>query len=643
MTQPAWSPSAARVAEARITRFIAGLGGPAVSDYPSLYAWSLQDPESFWAAVWRFCGVVSGRLWDRVLEGGDRMPGARWLPGGARNFAGNRLGAADLRPALVFRAESGERRELSRAELHREVARLAAGLRAAGVGVGDRIAGYLPNVPETVCAMLATASLGAVWSSCSPEFGAKGLLDRFGQIQPKVLFAVEGYRYNGHSVEVCERLREVLPRLSGLERLVIVPYAGHGVTLPGAVSYAGFGDREAPLDFARMPFEHPLYILYSSGTTGAPKCLVHGAGGTLLQHLKELVLHCDVGPEDRVFYFTTCGWMMWNWLVTALCTGATVVLYDGSPFHPDPGVLWDLTAEERVTVFGGGAKYFAALEKAGVTPVKTHDLSRLKLILSTGSPLLPQSYDYVYRDIKSDVQLSSISGGTDIISCFALGCPVLPVWQGEIQCRGLGMKVEVYDDSGRPVRGEQGELVCTAPFPSMPVSFWNDPDGKIYRRSYFERFPGVWAHGDYAELTEHDGVIIYGRSDSVLNPGGVRIGTAEIYRAVEALPEVLESLAVGQDWDGDVRVVLFVKTRPEVVLDAALIGRIRSTIRAQSSPRHVPAKVIPVPDIPRTLSGKIVELAVREVIHGRPVKNRDALANPEALEHFRDLPALAED
>ncbi|MCA1851588.1 MAG: acetoacetate--CoA ligase, partial [Beggiatoa sp.] len=374
-----------------------------------------------------------------------------------------------------------------------------------------------------------------------------------------------------------------------------------------------------------------------------PKCMVHGAGGTLLQHLKELCLHCDVGPEDRVFYFTTCGWMMWNWLVTALAADATVVLYDGSPFHPDPRVLWDLAAEERITVFGGGAKYFAALEKAGVTPGKTHDLSRLKAILSTGSPLLPQSYDYVYRDIKPDVQLSSISGGTDIISCFALGCPVLPVWKGEIQCRGLGMKVEVFDDSGRPVRGEQGELVCTAPFPSMPVSFWNDPDGKIYQRSYFERFPGVWAHGDYAELTEHDGIIIHGRSDAVLNPGGVRIGTAEIYRAVEILPEVLESLAVGQDWGGDVRVVLFVKTRPEVVLDAALIGRIRSTIRAQSSPRHVPAKIIPVPDIPRTLSGKIVELAVREVIHGRSVKNRDALANPEALEHFRDLPALAED
>jgi acetoacetyl-CoA synthetase len=643
MTQPLWSPSAARIAEARLTRFIADLGEPGVSDYPSLYAWSIEDPESFWAAVWRFCGVVSGQKWDRVLEGGDRMPGARWFPGATLNFAENLLGAADLRPALVFRAESGERRELSRAELHREVARLAAGLRAAGVGIGDRVAGYLPNCTETVCAMLATASLGAVWSSCSPEFGAKGLLDRFGQIQPKVLFAVEGYRYNGHSVEVRERLREVLPRLSGLERLIIVPYADHGVTLPGAVSYAGFGDREERLHFARMPFEHPLYILYSSGTTGAPKCMVHGAGGTLLQHLKELCLHCDVGPEDRVFYFTTCGWMMWNWLVTALAADATVVLYDGSPFHPDPGVLWDLAAEERITVFGGGAKYFAALEKAGVTPGKTHDLSRLKAILSTGSPLLPQSYDYVYRDVKPDVQLSSISGGTDIISCFALGCPVLPVWQGEIQCRGLGMKVEVFDDSGRPVRGEQGELVCTAPFPSMPVSFWNDPDGKIYQRSYFERFPGIWAHGDYAELTEHDGIIIHGRSDAVLNPGGVRIGTAEIYRAVEILPEVLESLAVGQDWGGDVRVVLFVKTRPEVILDAALIGRIRSTIRAEASPRHVPAKIIPVPDIPRTLSGKIVELAVREVIHGRPVKNRDALANPEALEHFRDLPALAED
>ncbi len=643
MSQALWIPSAERVAEARITHFIAGLGDPAITGYPSLYAWSIQDPEAFWAAVWRFCGVVSGRLWDRVLQDGDRMPGARWFPDATLNFAENLLQGADDRPALVFRAETGERRELSRRELYREVARLAAGLSKAGVGVGDRVAAYLPNIPETVCAMLAAASLGAVWSSCSPEFGAQGLLDRFGQIGPKVLFAVEGYPYNGKSVDVRERLREVLPRLAGLERLVVVPYAGHGVSLPDAVPYGEFGEPQAPLDFVRLPFDHPLYILYSSGTTGVPKCMVHGAGGTLLQHLKELVLHCDVGPEDRVFYFTTCGWMMWNWLVTTLATGATVVLYDGSPFHPDAGVLWDLAAGEGVTVFGGGAKYYAALEKAGLTPRRTHDLSRLKAILSTGSPLLPQSYDYIYRDIKPDVQLSSIAGGTDLISCFALGCPILPVWQGELQCRGLGMKVEIYDDAGRPVRGRQGELTCTAPFPSMPVSFWNDPDGRIYHRSYFERFPGVWAHGDHAELTEHDGLIIYGRSDAVLNPGGVRIGTAEIYRAVEALPEVLESVAVGQDWGGDVRVVLFVKLRPEAVFDAAFVARLRSTIRAQLSPRHVPAKIIAVPDIPRTLSGKIVELAVRELIHGRPVKNRDALANPEALEHFRDLPALAED
>ncbi len=643
MTQALWIPSAERVARARITHFIAELGEPAVIDYPSLYAWSIRCPARFWEAVWRFSGIVSGRPWDRVLADGERMPGARWFPGATLNFAENLLRDADERIAIVFRSETGERRALSRRDLHREVARLAAGLRALGVGAGDRIAGYLPNLPETVCAMLAATSLGAVWSSCSPEFGAQGLLDRFGQIGPKVLFAVEGYPYATKSVDVRERLREVLPRLPGLESLVVVPYADHGVSLPGAVPYGDFGEPETPLELVRLPFDHPLYILYSSGTTGAPKCMVHGAGGTLLQHLKELVLHCDVGPEDRVFYFTTCGWMMWNWLVTALATGAAVVLYDGSPFHPDAGVLWDLAAEEGVTVFGGGAKYYAALEKVGIAPRETHNLHRLKAVLSTGSPLLPQSYDYVYRAIKADVQLSSIAGGTDLISCFALGCPILPVWQGELQCRGLGMKVEIYDDSGRPVRGRQGELVCTAPFPSMPVSFWNDPDGTIYHRSYFERFPGVWAHGDHAELTAHDGLIIYGRSDAVLNPGGVRIGTAEIYRAVEGLPEIIESLAVGQEWGGDVRIVLFVKLRPEVALDAALVARIRSTLRTLLSPRHVPAKILAVPDIPRTLSGKIVELAVREVIHGRPVKNRDALANPEALEHFRDLPALAED
>ena len=647
MNAPLWIPTTTRVMEANITRFIAWVQkecAAEIQDYPSLYQWSIAQPEEFWAAVWRFCGIRAAREWDKVLEGADKMPGARWFVGAELNFAENLLCHEKDKPALVFYGENGIRRSLSYPELKLQVAQLACAMKESGVTVGDRIAGYLPNLPETVIAMLATASIGAIWSSCSPDFGVQGVLDRFGQIQPRLIFTTDGYFYNGKRIAMLERVRQILPKLPGIQSVVVVPYAGEGevTRIPGGIRYADFlGQKPNPvIEFAQLPFNHPVYILYSSGTTGPPKCIVHGAGGTLIQHLKELVLHTDLKPQDTIFYYTTCGWMMWNWLVSSLATGATVVLYDGSPFFPHPGALFDLAQSEEISIFGASAKYFSALEKAGIRPATTHDLTGLKAILSTGSPLAPQSFDYVYRDIKADVQLSSISGGTDLISCFALGNPILPVYRGELQCRGLGMKVEVYDPQGRSVRGQKGELVCTAPFPSMPVGFWNDPYHEKYRRAYFERFPGIWAHGDYAELTEHEGMIIYGRSDAVLNPSGVRIGTAEIYRPVEGLPEILESLAVGQEWNNDVRIVLFVKLREGITLDTALTERIKQTIRDHASPRHVPAKVIAVPDIPRTLSGKIVELAVHNIIHHRPVKNLDALANPEALEFFKDLAEL---
>jgi acetoacetyl-CoA synthetase len=512
------------------------------------------------------------------------------------------------------------------------------------VGPGERVAGYLPNLPEAVVAMLATTSLGATWTSCSPDFGIQGVLDRFGQVAPRVLFTADGYFYNGRTLDSLAPVRSVLGRLPSVRRVVVVPYVAAAPRLDGlgdAVDYREFVQRGAALEFTRVPFDAPLYVMYSSGTTGVPKCIVHGVGGTLLQHRKEHLLHTDLGPGDRLFFFTTCGWMMWNWLVSALASRCTIVLYDGSPFAPDRDVLWRMAERERVSAFGTSPKYLSALEKDGGTPGRDFDLGALRTLLSTGSPLAPEQYDYVYGAIKADLHLASISGGTDIISCFCLGNPWLPVHRGEIQSPGLGMATAVFDDDGRPVRGRQGELVCSAPFPSMPVGFWNDPDGSKYRAAYFERFPGVWCHGDYALATEHGGIVILGRSDAVLNPGGVRIGTAEIYRQVEKLEEILESLAVGQDWENDVRVVLFVRLRPGTELDAALEQRIRAVIRANATPRHVPARILAVPDIPRTISGKIVELAVRNVIHGRPVRNTDALANPAALEHFRNRPELA--
>ncbi|MBK8909526.1 MAG: acetoacetate--CoA ligase [Rhodospirillales bacterium] len=650
VSEPLWRPGRSRVLESNLTRFMEEVGSDwnvNVPDYSALYAFSIAEKEKFWQSLKEFA-FVSAETWGLpVLEHGGRMPGARWFPGAKLNFAENLLRRRDDADAIVFRGEDRVRRRLSFGELYDDVSRLAQALRQAGVGVGDRVAGYLPNMPESVIAMLASTSLGAVWSSCSPDFGVQGVLDRFGQIEPKVLFAADGYFYGGKTVDVMGKLSEIRPRLPTLQHCVVVPYTRAAPPLDGiadAVTLAEFVadiEPEETIPFRRLPFDHPVYIMYSSGTTGVPKCIIHGAGGTLLQHMKEHLLHCDIRPNDRVFYFTTLGWMMWNWLVSALASQATLLLYDGSPFHPDGNVLFDYADGEGMTLFGTSAKYIDAVAKAGLRPRETHALATLRTMTSTGSPLAPEAFDFVYRDIKADLHLASIAGGTDLISCFVLGNPIAPVWRGEIQTAGLGMAVDVFDDEGKPLRGGKGELVCTAPFPSMPVGFWNDPDGVKYRAAYFERFPGVWHHGDYVERTAHGGFVIHGRSDATLNPGGVRIGTAEIYRQVERLDEVVEAICVGQDWQGDVRIVLFVVLRPGLTLDETLISRIKAHIRATCSPRHVPAKVIQVADIPRTKSGKITEIAVRDTIHGRPVKNTDALANPEALALYEDLAELA--
>jgi acetoacetyl-CoA synthetase len=648
IAQPLWRPSAERIAAANLTRFMAAVRarwGVDARTYEDLHRWSVTKPEQFWQSVWDFCGVIAETAGKTVLADGDRMPGARFFPDARLNFAENLLRRRDDGDALVFHGEEKVRRRLSWRELYDSVSRLAQHLKSLGIAPGDRIAGFVPNMPETIVATLAASSIGAVWSSCSPDFGARGVIDRFGQIGPRLLFAADGYYYNGKAHDSLARVAEFLPELPTVEQVIVLPYLSDRPALERLPKARTLADALAPYEaadipFARLSFNHPLYVMYSSGTTGVPKCIVHGAGGTLLQHLKEHQLQSDVRPGDRVFYFTTCGWMMWNWLVSGLASQATLLLYDGSPFHPDGYALFDFAAAERCTLFGTSAKFIDACVKAEVAPIDSRDLSHLRTICSTGSPLAPEGFDYVYSRVKADVCLSSISGGTDIVSCFVLGNPIGPVWRGEIQARGLGMKVEVWNDEGRPLKGEKGELVCTAPFPSMPIGFWNDPDGKRYRAAYFERFPNVWHHGDYIELTEHGGVVVHGRSDATLNPGGVRIGTAEIYRQVEQLPEILESLVIGQDWDNDVRVVLFVRLQPGKALDEGLRNRIKAQIRANTTPRHVPAKILAVADIPRTKSGKIVELAVRDIVHGRPVKNREALANPEALELYKDIPDL---
>ena len=647
MSEILWSPSPERVADANLTDFrtrIAETHDPAVVDYESLYRFSLEQPEVFWRELWEYAGVI-GDPGERVLAAAEHMMEARFFPDARLNFAENLLRHRGEDPAIHFFCETGRERHLTRDQLYAEVARVAHALRQQGIRAGDRVAGFMPNVPETVIAMLAATSLGAIWSSCSPDFGTAGVVDRLGQIQPRLLFCVDAYTYNGKTHDCLGRVRDILDRIPSIETVVVAPYlAAEAETgdIQRAVTWAEFSDNDAQeVTFEPLPFDHPVYILYSSGTTGVPKCITHGAGGTLLQHHKELRLHTDVKPEDNVFYFTTCGWMMWNWLVSVLATGAAITLWEGSPFHPEPTAMFDLVDQAGITVFGTGAKAISSWEKAGLEPRGTHDLGTLRAMLSTGSVLAPESFDYVYRDIKQDLCLSSISGGTDIVSCFALGCPVKPVRRGELQCLGLAMAVEIRrDDGSLAAVGETGELSCSAPFPCMPVFFWGDEDGSKYRAAYFEKFPGVWAHGDFAQLTEAGGMLIFGRSDATLNPGGVRIGTAEIYRQVEKLDEVLESLCVGQDWEDDVRVVLFVRLRDGLSLDEELAGRIRTTIRANATPRHVPAVIVQVEDIPRTVSGKITELAVRDVIHGRPVKNTEVLANPEALDLYRALPEL---
>jgi acetoacetyl-CoA synthetase len=648
---PIWSPTTERITSCRLNGFIERYA-PAVARraqdveaYAALHRWSIAEPAAFWEAVAQYCGLALSSAPESIVEDFDAMPGARWFPGATLNYAGNLLAGDGGRTAIVFVNERGDRRELSLGELRRQVAAVAAALRDFGVGRGDRVAGILPNSPECVVAALASASIGAVWSSCSPDFGSASLLDRLSQIEPSVVFGVDGYHYAGKVIDCLPTLASIVERLPSVGRVVVSRRAGPGAGAGfhgrvDAVAFSALLEPDTSLECVDVPFDHPLFIMFSSGTTGPPKCIVHGVGGTLLQHLKEHQLHCDIRPGDRVFYYTTTGWMMWNWLLSSLASGATLVLYDGAPLHPDPGVLWRLAEQENVSAFGTSARYLSALEKTGYQPIANVGLEHLKTVFSTGSPLAPSSFDFVYRSIGQDLHLASISGGTDLISCFVLGNPMLPVHRGEIQCKGLGMDVRIFDPNGDEIREGKGELVCASPFPSMPIGFWNDPAGTAYRHAYFERYASVWHHGDFAEITAHEGIVMHGRSDATLNPGGIRIGTSEIYRILEALPEIADAVVVGQSWDGDTRIVLFVVPAGSRTLDDELIATIRGAVRSGASPHHVPARIVAVEDIPRTLSGKISERAVSDAIHGREVANLTALANPEALAEFEDRPEL---
>ncbi len=646
-----WKPSEERIRNTNMYRFMNFINerfDKDFTEYELLYRWSVENIPDFWASMWDFVDIKHSRKYDEVVDDPCKMPGAKWFGGAELNFAENLLRYRDDRVALIFKSEAEKSIKMTYGELYNEVAKVAKSLKDLGVRVGDRVVGFMPNMPHTIIAMLAAASLGATWSSCSPDFGIKGVLDRFGQIQPKVLFTADGYFYKGRKFDSLERISNILKQLPSTEKVIVVPYTQEEPDISGvprAVYFDEFKAKEDNLEieFVQVPFSHPHYIMYSSGTTGLPKCMVQSAGGVLINHLKELIVHTDLKREDTIFYFTTCGWMMWNWLTSSLAVGASLVLFDGNPFYPDPGALWKMAEEEKITVFGTSAGYISALMNAGVQPGKTFNLEPLKAVLSTGSPLSEEGFEYIYREVKDDLQLASISGGTDINGCFALGNPMGPVYAGWLQCRGLGMKVEAWDENGKPVYNQKGELVCTAAAPSMPIYFWNDPDNKKYLSAYFDVYPGVWRHGDFIEIHEEGRVKIYGRSDATLNPGGVRIGTAEIYRQVEQLKEIADSIVVGQEWKNDVRVILFVKMAEGYELTEELKKKIRDTIRTNASPRHVPAKIIAVPDIPYTLNMKKVELAVKNVIHGKPVLNKDALSNPEALEYYKNIKELQED
>jgi acetoacetyl-CoA synthetase len=646
-----WQPSEERVKGTNMYRFMNFINEKYDRDfteYTPLHQWSIDRIPDFWASLWEFADITASQTYDDVIADAAKIPGTGWFSGARLNVAENLLRYRDDRVAMIFKGEGQEIRRLNYAELFAEVARVAAALRGLGVQAHDRVVGFMPNMPETIIAMLAAASIGAVWSSCSPDFGIKGVLDRFGQIKPKVLFTTDGYIFKGKRFDSLERITAILKELASLETIVVVPYTVAEPDLSGVPNGVHYRDFKAPhpkeeIPFEQLPFEHPLFIMYSSGTTGLPKCMVQSAGGVLINQLKELILHSDLKREDTIYYFTTCGWMMWNWLTTSLGVGAGLVLYDGFPFHPDPGALWKLAQDTKITIFGTSAGYIGALQNAGARPGKDYDLTPLKAILSTGSPLSVEGFEYVYREIKEDLQLASISGGSDINGCFALGNPMGPVYAGELQCKGLGMKVEAFDEDGNSVINRQGELVCSTPVPSMPIHFWDDPDNRKYRAAYFDVYPNVWRHGDFIEVNDRGGIVIYGRSDATLNPGGVRIGTAEIYRPVEQMEEIADSLVVGQDWKGDVRIILFVQLGEGVELTADLKQRLKATIRANASPRHVPAKIVAVPEVPYTLNMKKVELAVKKVLHNQPVLNKDALRNPAVLDHYADLAELRED
>jgi acetoacetyl-CoA synthetase len=648
MDNPLWTPSRERIEKTNMYGFMQWVNDRYTRDfdsYPALYQWSIDQSTDFWAAWWEYARIIASQNYDRVVDDIQKMPGAEWFTGARLNFAQNLLRYRDDKIALVFYGEDRVRRKLTYAELYDEVAQVAGALNAAGVKTGDRVVGFMPNMPETIVAMLAAASLGAVWSSCSPDFGIKGVLDRFGQIQPKILFTADGYFFKGRHIDVLPRVEKIVDQIPSIEKVVVTPYAQSSPNIGGIRGAVFFKEFRAASDlsFEQLPFDHPLYIMYSSGTTGLPKCMVQSAGGILVHHLKELILHTDLKREDNIFYFTTCGWMMWNWLVSSLAVGATLILYDGNPFHPGPEALWQMAQDEKISVFGTSAGYLAALLNTGLKPAQRFDLSPLRALLSTGSPLSIEGFEFVYRDIKQDLQLASISGGTDLNGCFALGNPMGPVYAGQLQCRGLAMKVEAFDELGNPVIDQQGELVCTQAFPSMPIYFWNDPDGSKYHAAYFYQFPGVWRHGDFIQITEQGGVIIYGRSDATLNPGGVRIGTAEIYRQLDSMEAVEDAVVVGQNWKNDVRVILFIKMAQGYELTEALRQEIKKAIATSASPRHAPAKIIAVPDIPYTLNMKKVELAVRKIIHGQEVKNKDALRNPECLDYYGQIAELQKD